>query len=106
MELNPLGQVPCLQFDDGRVLPESLIIADYLDEVYPNKLSPSDPFKRAQHRVLVEMFSKVTSNFYKLYRNFDQAAADAVVNALEVFEKKLEGKFFGGKVIKRLFIKN
>ena len=103
LELNPLGQVPCLHFDDGRVLPESLIIADYLDEVYPNKLSPSDPFKHAEHRVLIEMFSK--GNYVKLFRNFDKADADAVVESLGAFEKKLDGNFFGGKLILTLFYK-
>merc|ERR1711973_924762 len=32
-ERNPLGKVPCLEFD-GKVIYESLITADYLDEAY------------------------------------------------------------------------
>jgi glutathione S-transferase len=40
--LNPAAAVPCLQFADGRTIPESLIVAEYLDAAYPeNKLIPT-----------------------------------------------------------------
>ncbi len=99
MDLNPLGQVPCLQFDDGRAIPESLIVCEYLDSAYPeNRLTPSDPYTKAQHQLLVEAFSKVITIFYKVYRG-DSTAAPSLMDALEGFEKKLESKYFGGERI-------
>jgi glutathione S-transferase len=99
LDLNPLGQVPCLQFDDGRAIPESLIVCEYLDSAYPeNRLTPSDPYTKAQHQLLVEAFSKVITIFYKVYRG-DSTAAPSLMDALEGFEKKLESKYFGGERI-------
>ncbi|KZS02683.1 Glutathione S-transferase omega-1 [Daphnia magna] len=53
---NPLGKVPCLEFD-GKLIFESLITANYLDEVYPSPylLNSTDPFCKAQDRILIEM---------------------------------------------------
>ena len=49
--LNPLGMVPVL-IDQGKILTESRIINEYLDEKYPSiPLMPSDPFLRAQVRL-------------------------------------------------------
>ena len=96
LELNPLGQVPCLQLDEKRVIPESLIVCEYLDSAYPeNKLTPEDPYVNAQHKLIVEAFSKVITNFYKIFRD-DPTGLAPFTEALEAFEKKLQTKFFGG----------
>ena len=91
------GQVPCLQLDAERRIPESLIVCEYLDHVYPeNKLIPSDPYTNAKHKLIIEAFSKVITIFYKVYRGEDSTAAQLLLDALEVFEKNLQSKFFGG----------
>ncbi len=54
LRLNPYGKVPVL-VDDGKVLFESCIINEYLDEKYPNPpLMPNDPYARAWGRVLID----------------------------------------------------
>ena len=54
---NPLGKVPVLEEDGGLVLPESVVIAEYLEERYPEpQLWPVDPAERALGRLLVEQF--------------------------------------------------
>jgi glutathione S-transferase len=51
---SPMGKVPFLELDDGRRLAESEVIAEYLEEAYPEKpLLPKDPFERAKVRELV-----------------------------------------------------
>ena len=97
LKLNPSGQVPLLQHDDGRVLNESLIIAEYLDNLYTeNRLQPTDPYTNAKHKLLVESFSKVITNFYKLLRNTDESGGKDMGEALDLFEGKLETDYFGG----------
>ena len=99
LELNPAGAVPCLHIEQGKAIPESLIVAEYLDAAYPNdKLIPADPYTNAQHKLIVEAFSnKVITNFYKILRNSEPDADKAMLDGLEhVVEKKLTGNYFGG----------
>ncbi len=47
--LNPRGQVPFLELDDGRVIAETISICRYLDDLHPEPpLIGSDPFERAE----------------------------------------------------------
>ncbi len=42
-QTNPLGKVPALKLDDGRVLMNSPLIADYVDGVFPQpRFIPAD----------------------------------------------------------------
>lgn len=73
-KLSPLGKVPCIQFNDDaeESLYESLIIAEYLDEAYPEtrKLLPIKPFDKAKDKLLIERFNEVITMMYKvLYNN-------------------------------------
>jgi glutathione S-transferase len=53
LTINPLERVPALELDDGRVLPESEVICEYLEDVYPTPtLRPADPWARAQVRLI------------------------------------------------------
>jgi glutathione S-transferase len=49
--INPSGQVPVL-VHDGKVITESTVIDEYLDEVFPDPpLKPADPYGRARMRI-------------------------------------------------------
>ena len=51
---SPLGKVPFLELDDGRRIAESEVIAEYLEEAYPQRpLLPRDAFERAKVRELI-----------------------------------------------------
>lgn len=53
LKINPIGRVPALVLDDGRALPESEVICEYLEDAYPEpSLRPADPFERATMRLL------------------------------------------------------
>ncbi len=55
LKLNPNGIVPTL-VHDGRVVIESGVINEYLDEVFPEvALRPADPLTRAKMRVFCKM---------------------------------------------------
>ena len=59
---NPLGLVPVLEEND-KIVYESVACDDYLDDIYPqNKLTPSDPYTKARHKTLMEIFNKVRLN--------------------------------------------
>lgn len=49
LALNPRGQVPFLELDDGRVIAETIAICRYLDELHPEPpLFGTTPFDRAE----------------------------------------------------------
>ena len=48
----PIGKIPSLDVD-GKCIPESETICEYLEDVYPDKPGlPADPFDRAQSRTI------------------------------------------------------
>ncbi len=52
LKINPMGQMPALELDDGTVLTEITAIAEYLDEIHPSPaLIGADPVERAQTRM-------------------------------------------------------
>ena len=53
LKINPIGRVPTLVLDDGRALPESEVICEYLEDAFPGpSLRPADPWERARMRLL------------------------------------------------------
>uniref|UniRef100_U5EVI8 Putative glutathione s-transferase glutathione s-transferase n=1 Tax=Corethrella appendiculata TaxID=1370023 RepID=U5EVI8_9DIPT len=105
-EKSPLGKVPALEIPDqgkGSTLVESLIIADYLDEKYPEiKLHSDDSFQKARDRIFVERFNSVISPYYRILfstTGIPPGSLSEFVTALDVFEGELKARataFFGG----------
>ncbi|MFY7960265.1 MAG: glutathione S-transferase family protein [Elsteraceae bacterium] len=68
LALNPAGEVPVLIEPDGSVLSDGAAIAEFLEEVYPDRpLIGLDPLQRAETRRLVAWFdvkfnAEVTQN--------------------------------------------
>lgn len=51
LKINPLGALPVLELDDGTLIPESLAIIEYFEELYPHPpLLGTDPVARARVR--------------------------------------------------------
>ncbi|KAK2896730.1 hypothetical protein QQF64_005725 [Cirrhinus molitorella] len=108
LEKNPSGTVPVLETSSGQVIYESPITCEYLEEAYPEKkLLPSDPFERAQQKMLLEHFSKVIPFFYTISmgkkKGEDVSAAEAEfaekISKLNETLAKKKTKYFGGDSI-------
>lgn len=87
LKLNPNGKVPALQLPEHAsepVLTESIIIAEYLDEKYPQvKLFPSDPLKKAETKLWIESFTPIIVTFYRLiYNQNTDADTDLLLNTI------------------------
>lgn len=61
--LSPLNKVPVIAEPDGKILCESLVVAEYLDAVYTSgtQLLSTDPYKRAREMILVERIMAAVS---------------------------------------------
>lgn len=79
LKLNPLGQVPVI-IHEGRVLNESSVINEYLDEVFPPpRVMPDDAYERAQSRILIDRVNRnFIPVFYRVLMNQDPAQATAL----------------------------
>ena len=104
VNVSPLTKVPALEIPgESEPLIESLIIADYLDEKYPeNPLNSTDPLQKARDRVLVERFNAFISPFYRLFflnQGVESGVLTELTNVLDIYEKELRERktqFFGG----------
>lgn len=101
LEKNPDGTVPVLEYK-GNVIPESIVVSDLLEEIFPDKpLTSKDPFQKARDRIIVDKFGKVVTLFYKTGFNPDDAdVRDSFENALSDFEGIFAARatpFIGGE---------
>jgi glutathione S-transferase len=81
LRLNPLGQVPVIRYQD-RVLNESSVINEYLDEVFPKpSVMPEDAYERAQSRILIDRLNQhFVPTMYRLLMNQDAGGKQALVD--------------------------
>lgn len=105
--MSPYGKVPAVVMDDGKVLYESAIINEYLDEVYPEvRLMPEDPYQRAQVRIWTDFAaSRLVPPLYRVRKSTDPEKVKASwpelhkeLAFLDRHLKSTEGPWFlGGK---------
>ncbi|NGX94217.1 MAG: glutathione S-transferase family protein [Candidatus Afipia apatlaquensis] len=87
LKISPLGKVPVLQVGD-RVVFESAVILEYLEETQPRPLHPQDPLTRAEHRAWMEFGSAVLGDIWGLETVTDEAAFNVKVKqATEKFAR-------------------
>jgi glutathione S-transferase len=78
LKISPLGKVPVLQVGD-KVVFESAVILEYLEETQPKPLHPKDPLIRAEHRAWMEFGSAVLGDVWVLETTADKDAFNAKV---------------------------
>ncbi|KAE8743804.1 Glutathione-S-transferase omega 1-like [Frankliniella occidentalis] len=97
---HPLGKVPAIEFEDGTVLYESLVLCEYLDSISTTRpLASSDPLQRAKDKLVIERFSQFIVLFYKMYQDINALNSDDVLQSLEEFEIELtkrDSPYFSG----------
>ena len=69
-EKNPAGQLPALELDDGRVLGETVVICEYLEELHPTPpLIGRTPEERAETRMWQRRVELgITEHLYNAFR--------------------------------------
>ncbi|XP_070566435.1 glutathione S-transferase omega-1-like [Ptychodera flava] len=100
---NPKGLVPVLEHD-GIVVFESLVVNDYLDEVFPGQrsLNPKDPLQRAKDGMVMDFFNSYILepyfNFVRMRNDSDKTRSRLLkgLNKLNGELKNRGTKFFGG----------
>jgi RNA polymerase-associated protein len=86
-EKNPLGKVPVLE-EDGLVLPESVVIMEYLEDRYPEPaLLPADAAERALVRLRIERFDNALGDAYYAFRRGEEGAEDRLAHCLSFLDR-------------------
>ncbi len=107
------AEVPALVLDDGRIIADSTIISEYIDEVYPEPpLHPTEPYERARMRIIEDLCDRsldaVGFGFWLAVlrkeapesQAMKQAAANELRQLLAVLESELgELNFFCGECL-------
>jgi glutathione S-transferase len=92
-EKNPAGRVPVLE-EDGRPLPESAVIMEFLEERHPEPaLLPSNPADRAAARLLIFRDDDLTDPYYA-FRRGEDGAREELDAALGRFDSLLGGQSY------------
>ncbi len=96
-EKNRTGRVPVLEEDGGYVLPESTVIMEYLESLYPEpQLLPADSRSRALVRLRVWRFDELGSPYYALRRG-ESGARERLEERLQELDSELAvAPFLGG----------
>lgn len=85
----PAVQLPA---EKNRNLHESLIIADYLDEKFPQRaLYPKCPYAKAWDRIVIKNFDRVIGAMYKVFLAPvpEPGSIVEIANRLDEFEEEL-----------------
>lgn len=71
--------LPVLELPDGRILKESLVILQYLEDVLPERpVAQRDPYRRAVENMLVRLEGEFCNQGYAFVMNRDPARRDAL----------------------------
>ena len=104
LAISPTGKVPVLEVidDDGstRILFESAVIAEYLDEISGERLLPADSLERARERSWIEFASATLNDIGQLYAATSKEGFETHRNGLErrfaTLEAEVAGPWFAG----------
>jgi glutathione S-transferase len=109
-KISPLGKVPLLMVGEPgeeKIIFESSVILEYLEETFPNPLHPADALTRARHRAYMEFGSTILADLWTFETAADYAAFDAKLAVLKDKFARLEaelaahdrspGPFFAGE---------
>lgn len=100
-EISPTGKVPVLKLDDGTVLFESAVINEYLDEITPGQMHPTEPLQKALNRSWIEFGSQCLAATFQIMTADSEAGFTEVRDRLEDNLLQLQaasgdGPFFNG----------
>jgi glutathione S-transferase len=104
LDINPKGLVPALEYK-GRALNESLVIAEFVEEAFPDhkpNLLPPDAFERARIRLWVDHISKkIVPAYFRTIQAQEEdkvkAGREDLNAALKELAKEVKGPYFLGQ---------
>ncbi len=108
-KLNPNATVPTLEFPDGRVVYESDLISELIEDLYPNqgaKLLPDDKVERALLKIDAQKLTKFIALYYSIsFGGMNEEKGTKLNEEIKKIDTFLEGKkYLGGDTFNLLDI--
>jgi glutathione S-transferase len=99
--ISPLGKVPVLQDEDGTVVFDSTVIAEYLEDCYPETpMFGVGTRQRLLHRQLDELGDTAAEQAVTLFFSKDKAALDKAQQQLHKSFREISARIARGEVPK------
>jgi len=93
---SPTAKVPLLIADNGRALFESQVICEYLDEISPGSMQPTDSFEKARLRAWGEIGTNILNIIAQLiYRDSNQSLFEKSIAKLLQQLRQIESEHSG-----------
>ncbi|XVF38103.1 hypothetical protein REPUB_Repub20aG0069400 [Reevesia pubescens] len=105
LQYNPIHKMIPVLVHGGKVIAESLVILEYIDEVWPqNPLLPDDAYERYVARFWAKFIDEKTRTMWEFFQKFGEEQEKAINNNFEILRTIEEyglgdKKFFGGDKI-------
>lgn len=101
-KISPFGKVPLLRVDNDAVIFESAVINEFLDDVTPGQLHPSDPLQRAINKSWIEFGGTCCSLTFQIMVAPDRQSYYSHISDLKASLGRVEsvlgaGPFFNGE---------
>ena len=101
-QISPFGKVPLLRVDNDAVIFESAVINEFLDDITPGQLHPSDPLQRALNKSWIEFGGSCCSLTFQIMvapdkPSFDEHVAELTAKLGRVENALGDGPYFNGE---------
>jgi glutathione S-transferase len=94
--------LPVMETADGRIVSESLVILQYLEDLFPQRaVAQRDPYRRAVENMLTRMEAEFCAQGYAFVMNQSLDSEGEHAEAVRAAERLPRGAFAGGTVSPR-----
>ncbi len=98
-QISPTGQVPLLKADE-KIIFESSVITEFVNDISKTNLHPSDPIQKAENRSWIQFSSTLFDDLFDIVtgneEKFNQSKIALFTKLAKIETIKSETKFFNG----------
>ncbi len=94
IKISPLKKVPVLKINNKGTLFESAIISEYIDDITPGTMKPSDYFQLAKNRAWIEFCTQCVIDQFVLLQKKTAEEYKTQLNQLKINLKMIENALY------------